>query len=47
MKLVRLIKMYLNEMYSKVRKSKHLSDSFPIENGLKQEYFITTAFNSA
>jgi hypothetical protein len=37
MKLVRLIKMCLNEMYSKVHVGKHLSDSFPIQNGLKQE----------
>jgi hypothetical protein len=36
MKIVRLIKMCLNETYSKVRISKHLSDSFPIQNGLKQ-----------
>jgi hypothetical protein len=36
MKLVRLIKMYLNEIYSKVRTCKHLSDSFPLQNGLKQ-----------
>jgi hypothetical protein len=36
MKLVRLIKMYLNEMYSKVCISNHLSDSFPIQSGLKQ-----------
>jgi hypothetical protein len=36
MKLVRSIKMYLNEMYSNVRIGKHLSDSFPIQNGLKQ-----------
>jgi hypothetical protein len=36
MKLVRLIKMRLNETYSKVRIGKHLSDSFPIQNGLKQ-----------
>jgi hypothetical protein len=35
-KLVRLIKMCLNEMYSKVRISKHLSDSFSIQNVLKQ-----------
>jgi hypothetical protein len=35
MKLVRLIKMCLNETYSKVRIGKHLSDSFPIQNGLK------------
>jgi hypothetical protein len=31
MKLVRLIKMCLNEMYSKVHIGKHLSDSFPIQ----------------
>jgi CMP-N-acetylneuraminic acid synthetase len=36
MKLVRLIKMCLNETYSKVRIGRHLSDSFPIQNGLKQ-----------
>jgi hypothetical protein len=29
-KLVRLIKMCLNETYSKVHVSKHLSDAFPI-----------------
>jgi hypothetical protein len=28
--------MCLNEKYRKVRIGKHLSDSFPIENGLKQ-----------
>jgi hypothetical protein len=36
MKLVRLIKMCLNETYSKVRINKYLSDTFPIQNGLKQ-----------
>jgi hypothetical protein len=36
MKLVMLIKMFLNETYNKVRIGKHLSDSFPIQNGLKQ-----------
>jgi hypothetical protein len=35
-KLVRLIKMCLNETYSKVRTGKYLSDMFPIQNGLKQ-----------
>jgi hypothetical protein len=35
-KLLRLIKMCLNEMYSKVRIGKHLSDNFPIQNGLNQ-----------
>jgi hypothetical protein len=36
MKLVRLIKMWLNLTYRKVRIVKHLSDCFPTENGLKQ-----------
>jgi hypothetical protein len=36
MKLVRLAKMRLNETYSKARIGKHLSDNFPIQNGLKQ-----------
>jgi hypothetical protein len=36
MKLVRLIKICLNERYSKVRIGKHLSDIFPIQNGLKE-----------
>jgi hypothetical protein len=36
MKLVRLIKMCLNETYSKVRIHKHLSETFPNQNGLKQ-----------
>jgi hypothetical protein len=36
MKLVRLMKMCLNETYSRVHIGKHLSDSFPILNGLKQ-----------
>jgi hypothetical protein len=35
MKLVRLIKMCLNETYSKVLIGKHLSESFPIQNSLK------------
>jgi len=36
MKLVRQIKMYLNETYCRVWVAKHLSDMFPIRNGLKQ-----------
>jgi hypothetical protein len=36
MKLVRLIKMCLSEMYSRVQVGKHLSDTFPIENDLEQ-----------
>jgi hypothetical protein len=34
--VVRLIKMCLNETYSKVHIGKHLPDSFPIQNGVKQ-----------
>jgi hypothetical protein len=36
MKIVRLIKMCVNETYSKVHLGKHLSESFPIQDGLKQ-----------
>jgi hypothetical protein len=36
MKLVRLIKMCLNEAYSKVRIDKHLSDNFPTQNYIKE-----------
>jgi len=36
MKLLRLIKMCLNETCSRVQVGKHLSDVFPIRNGLKQ-----------
>jgi hypothetical protein len=35
-KLVRLIKICLNETYSKVRIGTYLSDNFPIQNSLKQ-----------
>ena len=35
-KLVRLIKMYLTETYSRVRVGKHVSYTLPIRNGLKQ-----------
>jgi hypothetical protein len=41
MKLVRLIKTCSNESYSKVRIDKHLSDNFPIQNGLKQGYALS------
>jgi hypothetical protein len=37
MKLFGLIKMYLNEICTKIRTGKHFSDAFPIQNGLKQE----------
>jgi hypothetical protein len=36
MKPVRLIKMCLNETYSKVHIGKHMSDNFPIQNSLRQ-----------
>jgi hypothetical protein len=36
MKLVRLIKMCLSETCSRVRVGKHMSDTFPVKNGLKQ-----------
>jgi hypothetical protein len=36
MKLVRLIKMCLNETYSKVHIGKHFSNTFPTRNGLNQ-----------
>ena len=36
MKLVRLIKMCVNETYSRIRVGKHLSDKLPFKNGLKQ-----------
>jgi hypothetical protein len=39
-KLVRLIKMCLNETYSKVCVGKHLSDTFPVQNGLKQDALL-------
>jgi hypothetical protein len=44
MKLVRLIKMCLNETYCRIRVGKNLCDMFPIKNGLKKRYFITIAF---
>jgi hypothetical protein len=44
MKLVRLIKMCSNETYSKVRIGKHLSDGFPIHNGLKQGDALSPLF---
>jgi hypothetical protein len=44
MKLVRLIKMCLNEMYGEVHKGKHLTDNFPIMNGPKQGDALTSLF---
>ena len=34
--MVRLIKLWLSETYSKVQVGKHLSNTFPVRNGLKQ-----------
>jgi hypothetical protein len=48
MKLVRLIKMFMNETYSRVRVGKHLSDMFPVRNVLKQgDVFSPFLFNFA
>jgi hypothetical protein len=41
MKLVRLIKMCLNETYRNVCIGKHLSQSCPIQNGLKQWHALS------
>jgi hypothetical protein len=41
MKVVMLIKVCLNETYSKVCICKHLSDTFPIQNGLKQGHVLS------
>jgi len=36
MRLVKLTKMCLNEIYSRFREVKHLSDTFPVKSGLKK-----------
>jgi hypothetical protein len=41
-----LTKTCLNETCSEVHVVKHLFHYFPIQNGLKQEFFITTANKS-
>jgi hypothetical protein len=46
-KLVSFIKMYLNEPYSKVHTGKHLFDTFPIQNILKQGPLLSLIFNFA
>jgi hypothetical protein len=40
-KLIRLIKMCLNETYNKFCISKNLLDVFPVLNGLKQGYALS------
>ena len=47
MKVVRPIKMCLNETYSRSHVGKHLSDMFPIRNGLKQDALSPFLFNFA
>jgi hypothetical protein len=48
MKLVRLIKLFLNGTYSRVRVCKHLCDTFPIKNGLKKgDVLSSILFNFA
>jgi hypothetical protein len=42
MKLVRLVKMCLIETCSKVHIGKHLSDSFPIQCGLKRRSTLSS-----
>jgi hypothetical protein len=44
MKLVKLIKTCLNETISKVCTGKYLSNSFPIQNGLKQGDALSPLF---
>jgi hypothetical protein len=41
MKLVTLIEMCLNKTYTKVRIGKYLSDTLPIQDGLKQGDVLT------
>jgi hypothetical protein len=48
MKLVGLIKIYVNKTYNKVRIRKHLSDMFPLQNGLTEEdALLQSLFNLA
>ena len=48
MKLVRLIKMWLNETYSGVQVGQHLCDVFPSKSGFKQgDAFSPLLFNCA
>jgi len=44
MKMVRLIKMCLNETYSRVRVGENLSYMFPIRNALKQGDILSPLF---
>jgi hypothetical protein len=46
MKVLRLIRMCFNKMYSKFRIAKHLSDSSPIQNGLKEGAVLSSLGSS-
>jgi hypothetical protein len=46
MLLVRFTKICLNETYSEVGIGKHLSDNFPIQNGLKQGDPLSPMFSN-
>jgi hypothetical protein len=46
MKLVRQRKMCLSESYSRVWLGKHLSGTFPIQNGLKKEMLYCCCFST-
>jgi hypothetical protein len=47
-KLVKLIKTCLNETYNKICAGKHMSDTFPIQNGLKdRDTLLPLLFNFA
>jgi hypothetical protein len=48
MKMIRLIKMCLNQTYNRVRLNKYFSDMYPIKNGFKQgDAFSPLLFNFA
>jgi len=38
--------MCLNEIYGTVREGKHLCDMFPIKNGIKQGYALSTLLSN-
>jgi len=46
MKLFRLIKAGLNGIYNIVHICKHMSKSFPIQNGLKHEDALLSCFST-
>jgi hypothetical protein len=45
-KLVRLIKLYLNETFREVRAGKHLSHKFPVENTIHKEMLYRYYFST-